>query len=460
MLIQFGPLKGIIMSVSTYQQVIVVGAGIAGLTAAWQLKQSGIQALVLEAEQFVGGRMHSIQVEDALIDCGAQFLSNAYTIIPKLINETGLNEKFVKTKNWVGIVRNQDIALIHQRKPWHLVTNHILSIFDFLRLGFNQLRLFNLKKKSINLNDISTWTQYDNQLARNWVVKYFGETVAQELTAPIINGFYFQSLNDSSASMVAAVLAFSAFNSQTMTLSTGMGSLPQKLAEHLNVKTGVAVSAIIESSSGIKIISDSGEFIADHVILTVPAPIAKNIIQNPDEYELPLFETPYSSSATISLLTHNDWLPPRRISSVYGFLFNPQLDTKIAALTIENNKCITRKNKGYLINVMFADKWAKELLHLSDQEIFDQIQADVEKILPEIYQHVHLQKICRWQYAMPCTPIGRANAVKQYRDSRKSNNKIWLAGDYLGLPWTDSAAHTGMWAANQVGKYILSNSKK
>jgi monoamine oxidase len=37
-------------------QVIIIGAGIAGLTAAWQLKKLGIHALVLEANQIVGGR--------------------------------------------------------------------------------------------------------------------------------------------------------------------------------------------------------------------------------------------------------------------------------------------------------------------------------------------------------------------------------------------------------------------
>lgn len=102
----------------TNEQVIIIGAGIAGLTAAWHLKQQGIQALILEANQTVGGRMKSIEIDDAIIDCGAQFLSSAYSIIPKLIKETGLNDEFVTTSEWVGIIKNNHVALIHPQKPW------------------------------------------------------------------------------------------------------------------------------------------------------------------------------------------------------------------------------------------------------------------------------------------------------------------------------------------------------
>lgn len=438
-------------------QVIVVGAGIAGLTAAWQLKRAGIEVLVLEADQTVGGRMKSIQVEDALIDYGAQFLSSAYSVIPKLIEEMGLSNEFVTTNVWVGLVRNNDIALIHPRKPWCLVSSRILSVWNLICLGFNQFRLFHLKKKLFSLNDITDWVQYDDQLASDWVVKNFGKTVARELTSPIFNGLYFQSLHNSSAAMSAAVLAFSEHNPQTMTLTSGIGSLPQKLADNLNVKTGVLVSEIIQAASGVTVISDMGEFNAAHVIVTVPSPIAKKIIQNPDDETSLLFETRYSSTIVVSLLMHEDWLPTSNICSAYGFLLNPQLNRKIAAFTIENNKCHTRKKQGYLINIMLADKWAKEFLHLSNEEIYKTIQLDVEKISPAIYSSIYKKEIFRWQYAMPCTPIGRAIAVREYRSTRDPNNRIWLAGDYLGFPWTDSAAETGLWAANQVQMSLLAS---
>jgi oxygen-dependent protoporphyrinogen oxidase len=435
-----------------YHPVIVVGAGIAGLTAAWQLKKSGIQALVLESDQTVGGRMKSIQIDDAVVDCGAQFLSSAYTIIPELIRETRLSDNFMRTSPWVGLINNKNVSIIDPQKSWHLITQRVLSVLDFAYLVFGQLTFFKFKHKLSNLNDITLWTNYDNQYADQWIAKNFGKNIGTKLTSAIFNGFYFQSLNQSSASLAASVLSFQIFHPKTMSLTTGMGSLPQKLAENLYVKTGASVLNISEQSSHISIKTDSIEYKADQVILTTPAPITKKILQNVDSDTLPLLETPYSSSIVISLLTNINWHLPKRISSVYGFLYNPTSDCKIAAIAIENNKFISNKSNNYIINIMLSNCWAKKLLAASDDEIFSLIQLDINTIFPDIIQNIDKKFFSRWEYAMPCTPIGRANAVKKYRHSRTENNKIWLAGDYLGFPWTDSAAQTGMWAANQIFK--------
>jgi len=432
--------------------VIIVGAGIAGLAAAWQLNQFGINTVVLEAEHIVGGRMKTIQLGNALVDCGAQFLSSAYTIIPKLIDEVELSNNLIAVNESVGIVRkNQELVVFNPRKPWGLFSSHVLSIWELLFLAFKQLKLFGLKKQiSVPLNDITSWLQYDAQSASEWMIKNFGKSVAYELSATIFNGLYFQSLNDSSAAMAAAVATFYAYKSQTIALATGMGSLPQKLADRLNVKLGARVLAINETPTYIEAISSIGIFRAKHIILATPAATAKNIVQNPDPEMLALFDTSYSSSITISLLTTSSWTPPSTISSIYGFLFNPQGNNKVAALTIENNKLATQSECGYLINAMLSDKWAKKMLILTDEEIYREIKSDIEMIFPDLYIHVDTKNVSRWQYAMPCIPVGHAARVQQYRDSRKINNKLWLAGDYLGLPWTDSAAQTGIWAANQV----------
>jgi oxygen-dependent protoporphyrinogen oxidase len=292
------------------------------------------------------------------------------------------------------------------------------------------------------------------------VTKKYGKEIANQLISPIFNGFYFQSIHQSSATLAAALLAFSAYNPKTMTLSSGIGSLPRKLANELNIKTSIAVSNIVETPDSVKITSNSGEFSAEHVIVTAPAPLAKNLIQNPDAQIQQLLQTPYSSTILISFLIKPTWLPPSNVKIAYGFLYNPTLEGKIAAISIENNKHSKRKNQGFLINVMLTNTYAKTNFHLSDEEIYQEIKADVEKQFPSLYLHIHNKKIFRWQYAMPCTPIGRAKLVKEYYDTRNHNNRIWLAGDYLGFPWTDSAAQTGLKAANLVCQSILNSNEK
>ncbi|XP_018364708.1 PREDICTED: uncharacterized protein LOC108762270 isoform X3 [Trachymyrmex cornetzi] len=56
-------------------KVVIVGAGIAGLAAAKTLEDAGfMDYLLLEAQDIVGGRIHSIPWDNGWVDCGAQFL--------------------------------------------------------------------------------------------------------------------------------------------------------------------------------------------------------------------------------------------------------------------------------------------------------------------------------------------------------------------------------------------------
>lgn len=55
--------------------VIIIGAGIAGLAAAWKLHQYGRRILVLEKSGGVGGRMATRRISGAVFDHGAQFIT-------------------------------------------------------------------------------------------------------------------------------------------------------------------------------------------------------------------------------------------------------------------------------------------------------------------------------------------------------------------------------------------------
>lgn len=71
-------------------EVVVVGAGISGLTAARELHRAGVPIIVVEARDRVGGKMHTVDVGADPVDLGAHWISPDQKRIGALIREFGL----------------------------------------------------------------------------------------------------------------------------------------------------------------------------------------------------------------------------------------------------------------------------------------------------------------------------------------------------------------------------------
>ena len=69
----------------------VIGAGLAGLSAAAALRDAGVRVTVLEARDRVGGRVWTQRLADgAVIEMGAEFVTEGYTAVPELAGRLGL----------------------------------------------------------------------------------------------------------------------------------------------------------------------------------------------------------------------------------------------------------------------------------------------------------------------------------------------------------------------------------
>lgn len=78
---------------ATIPKVLVVGAGIAGLTAAYRLKQAGVPVDIVEARNSVGGRMRTIRNAFGTsipVDLGGEFIDTGHTSLLNLAKELGL----------------------------------------------------------------------------------------------------------------------------------------------------------------------------------------------------------------------------------------------------------------------------------------------------------------------------------------------------------------------------------
>jgi putrescine oxidase len=72
------------------RDVVVIGAGACGLTAATQLRAAGASVVVLEARDRVGGRLWTDESSGALLELGGQWVSPDQTALQGAIDELGL----------------------------------------------------------------------------------------------------------------------------------------------------------------------------------------------------------------------------------------------------------------------------------------------------------------------------------------------------------------------------------
>ena len=80
------------------RRVVVVGAGMAGLSAAYQLTQAGHEVTVLEARTRAGGRVHTIRApfsDEQTAEAGAFFVPLSHELLMKYVRLAGLEDDLV-----------------------------------------------------------------------------------------------------------------------------------------------------------------------------------------------------------------------------------------------------------------------------------------------------------------------------------------------------------------------------
>jgi oxygen-dependent protoporphyrinogen oxidase len=430
-------------------EVLVIGAGIAGLTAAHVLKQKGIPVKVIEAANRVGGRMTSDQINGHIIDRGAQFLSTEYGIILGLLQQLGLSQHIRPTSQYSAIVRKGIPRKIRMGRPLDALTSGLLSPGAWFRLGWNSLAISSqLRKRS--LSDYSQWSELDSAyLATD---SRINRELVEYIHEPMLQGFYFQTPEETSKALSHALIAFGLRRAKTLTLEGGIGVLPNELSQNLDVELNTPATRIEFSNGALSVSTPSGERRASRIILAVPAPTASLILKRPlDALSSQLLATTYSASINVAVVTDERFSLPEKLKDVYGLLIPRRERQDIAAIGIENNKHRSCTAKGHLLNIMLCHESATRCMSLTDDAIIEQVLQSADIFFPSISQYVLQTQIYRWPVAEPCSNIGRSKYLKRYREQcAKEQPRLVLAGDYMSMPYTEGAAESGMWAAELI----------
>nr|WP_304990608.1 NAD(P)/FAD-dependent oxidoreductase [Cryobacterium sp. TMT2-15-1] len=87
------------------RDIVIIGAGASGLTAATELRKAGLTVAVLEARDRVGGRLHTDDIDGAMLEIGGQWVSPDQDALKETIAELGL-ETFARYREGESVYIN------------------------------------------------------------------------------------------------------------------------------------------------------------------------------------------------------------------------------------------------------------------------------------------------------------------------------------------------------------------
>ncbi|MDA1188081.1 MAG: NAD(P)/FAD-dependent oxidoreductase [Chloroflexi bacterium] len=154
----------------------IIGAGAAGLAAAYELGKHGHTAVVYETAPFLGGQASTFDVGGAPLERGYHHLFTSDTDIVDLIHEIGLGHQMKWIESTVGILHKSKIY--NFVTPLDLLRFSPLSIIDRFRLGLVTLLLQ-------RNND---WRKLESQTADAWIRKNAGKRVYDVVWGPLLRG--------------------------------------------------------------------------------------------------------------------------------------------------------------------------------------------------------------------------------------------------------------------------------
>lgn len=170
--------------------VIIIGAGIAGLTCAKYLKDRGIQSLILEASDGVGGRVRTDIHEGFLLDRGFQILLTAYPEAQRLLNYESLDLQAFKSGAVIRGIQHNNFSVManpfkEPAKMWSSLTSNVGTLTDKIRVLRLILDTNNVQEEVFENKSISTI-----DYLRNYG---FSDNMIQQFFRPFFGGVFLEN---------------------------------------------------------------------------------------------------------------------------------------------------------------------------------------------------------------------------------------------------------------------------
>ncbi|WP_198020185.1 NAD(P)/FAD-dependent oxidoreductase [Nocardioides sp. J54] len=253
-------------------EVVVVGAGVAGLTAAVRLSEAGLDVAVLEAGDGVGGRMRTDRVDGFLLDRGFQVLNTAYPAVKRLVDLDALDLRAFDRAALLHL-DGENHRVGDPRRELTALPRAVAAPFAGIR---GKLALVAYGAGAILAPASRIRGRDDVTAAEHWAAAGLEEAAVDRLLRPFFSGVLLEEEMSTSSRFVDLMLRMFALGDSTVP-ARGMQQVPEQLAGRLPTGT-VHLETPARSVSATSVVTDEGTIRARAVVVAADADSADGLL--------------------------------------------------------------------------------------------------------------------------------------------------------------------------------------
>ncbi len=253
--------------------VLIIGAGLAGLTCARRLHEAGVSCRVLEASDEVGGRMRTDVVEGFRLDRGFQVLLTAYPEAKRWLDYKALGLRAFEpgARVWCGDDGWQEVAdpFRSPEKLWATMNARVGTMQD-------KLRIASWQRSSGDGEWEELFSRPETTVLEALHARGFGERMIERFLRPWLGGVFFDAELRASSRMLEFVFRMFA-DGDTAVPRLGMGEIPRQLAAGLPDGTVTLNTPVARVYAGGLTLESGEEIAARNIVLATDGSAAARL---------------------------------------------------------------------------------------------------------------------------------------------------------------------------------------
>ena len=448
-------------------RVLVIGGGIAGLTVAYDLGRRGLEVLVLEEQEQLGGLISTFARDGFLMDGGPDAFLRAKPHARVLCEELGLGSELIPTNP-----DRRRVYVLHQGRLQPLPEGFRLTVPTRL-LPFLSTSLFSWRGKIRMV--LEPWipqrrTGAEESIA-SFVTRRFGKEALERVGEPLLAGIHcgdaaklsmdllfpnLVALERKYGSLTRGMASEGVRGEETVFLSLagGMGRLVEKLAQAIpgEIRPGQSAVEIRRATNGFETTLASGERVSSSaVVLALPIRISEKLLRP----LAPAAASELSRIETVSTAVVFHAFPRENVSHPldgYGFVVPDSEPNRLLAATFVSTKFPLRApDTQVLLRAFLGGRRDRKILESSDRDLEALSLRELERVLGPLGAP-SFSRVVRWADRTPQIELGHASRIAALERALDEVPGLFVLGSGLkgvGIPDSVAAARA---LARRIGE--------